>query len=150
MTAPTDVRQPSIMYQHDHPAFKQLQLVGAQITQRVRPKAVVVVSAHWQAAREGIEVNTALKPGLIYESVPRQTRPDADSRSFYGFPDHYYRETFEYVGSPSLAADILGLLQDSGIKAKGTSRGLDHGVWSSFKVGEYVIGELSAANAARV
>ncbi len=31
------------MEQHDHPAYAKLQAIGAEITQKVKPKAVVVV-----------------------------------------------------------------------------------------------------------
>lgn len=30
---------------------------------------------------------------------------------------------------------MLGLLQSAGIEAQGVKRGLDHGVWASFKCG---------------
>lgn len=61
--------KPNIMYQTDHPAYKKLQEIGAEITGKVSPKAVVVFSAHWQAGPNKIEVNTAEKTDLIYESV---------------------------------------------------------------------------------
>jgi 4,5-DOPA dioxygenase extradiol len=56
------------MEDYDHPAYAKLQEIGKEITQKVRPKAVVVFSAHWQASRNSIEVNTAadLIP-LIYD-----------------------------------------------------------------------------------
>lgn len=61
--------KPNIMYQTDHPAYKKLQEIGKEITAKVRPKAVVVFSAHWQAGRNKLEVNTAEKTDLIYEYV---------------------------------------------------------------------------------
>jgi aromatic ring-opening dioxygenase catalytic subunit (LigB family) len=53
--------------------------------------------------------------------------------SFYGFPSHYYEEKFPHRGSRPLAEKVISLLTNAGIKAKGVSRGLDHGVWASFK-----------------
>lgn len=50
---------PNIMEDYDHPAYSKLQEIGKEITQNVQPKAVVVFSAHWQASRNSIEVNTA-------------------------------------------------------------------------------------------
>ena len=58
------------MYDAEHPAFKKLQKIGIEIATKVKPKAVVVFSAHWQADTENtIEVNTSETTDLIYESV---------------------------------------------------------------------------------
>lgn len=101
-----------------HPAYAQLQRIGKDITQKIRPKAVVVFSAHWQGQPKTIEVNTAESMGLIYD--------------FYGFPPHFYEFQFPNRGSPELANRIIELLGKSGIQAEGVRRGLDHGVWASF------------------
>lgn len=63
------VYQPNIMYDTDHPAYARLQATGKEITTKVRPKAVVIFSAHWQADPDVVEVNTAEKTDLIYEFV---------------------------------------------------------------------------------
>ncbi|KAF2159266.1 hypothetical protein M409DRAFT_71153 [Zasmidium cellare ATCC 36951] len=110
---------PNIMEDYDHPAYSKLQEIGREITQKVKPKAVVVFSAHWQGYRDTIEVNTAESQGLIYD--------------YYGFPAHYYEFQYPNKGSPELAEKVLGLLQDAGIKAEGVRRGLDHGVFAPFK-----------------
>lgn len=55
--------------------------------------------------------------------------------SFYGFPDHYYKETFPNIGSKEVSQKVLDSLTQAGIKAEGVKRGLDHGVWASFKCG---------------
>jgi len=107
------------MYQTDHPAYAKLQEIGKEITTRVKPKAVVVFSAHWQGGRNKIEINTAEKTDLIYD--------------FYGFPSHYYREKYPNVGSKDIAEQVMGLLRSNGIEVEGVKRGLDHGVWASFK-----------------
>jgi aromatic ring-opening dioxygenase catalytic subunit (LigB family) len=57
------------------------------------------------------------------------------SSSFYGFPAHYYEEKYPNIGSPEIAQAVVTAIQDAGIKVKGVERGLDHGVWSSFKCG---------------
>lgn len=57
------------MYDTEHPAYAKLQEIGKEITQKVKPKAVVVFSAHWQAEPSTIEVNTAEINPLIYEYV---------------------------------------------------------------------------------
>jgi hypothetical protein len=58
---------PNIMEDYDHPAYSKLQEIGKEITEKVRPKAVVVFSAHWQAGRNSIEVNVAENTSLIYD-----------------------------------------------------------------------------------
>ena len=56
------------MYNVEHPVFEQLQAIGKEITTEVKPEAVVVFSAHWQAAGDNrIEVNTKENTDLIYE-----------------------------------------------------------------------------------
>lgn len=55
------------MFQKDHPAYPRLQALGKEITQQVKPKAIVAFSAHWQAEPNVIEVNTAEETDLIYE-----------------------------------------------------------------------------------
>jgi aromatic ring-opening dioxygenase catalytic subunit (LigB family) len=130
---------PNIMYDHDHPAYKKLQEIGREITQKVKPRAVVVVSGHWQAGRDTVQVNTAEMTELIYEYVQRHKEsPPAEaivnhSVSFYGFPSHYYAEKYPHVGSRDLSQRVLSYLNEAGIKAEGVKRGLDHGVWASFK-----------------
>ena len=86
----------------------------------MRPKAIIVISAHWQASPKSIEVNTAISQPLIYD--------------YYGFPDHYYSVQFPNTGSPALAQKILTTLRSSGIEAEGVTRGLDHGVFAPFLV----------------
>lgn len=56
------------MYDRDHPVYRKLQDIGKIITKKVKPKAVVVFSAHWQAEGENkIQVNTKENADLIYE-----------------------------------------------------------------------------------
>lgn len=108
------------MYDTTHPVYPQLVKIGREITQQVKPKAIVVFSAHWQSSRSTIEVNTAESTDLIYD--------------FYGFPAHYYKAQFPHRGSSVVASNVISLLQDAGIAAKGVKRGLDHGVWASFSI----------------
>ncbi|KAI1875710.1 uncharacterized protein JN550_001996 [Neoarthrinium moseri] len=111
---------PNVMYETKHPVFPVLQKIGKEITQKVKPKAIVVFSGHWEGSPNTIEVNTAEHTDLIYD--------------FYGFPPHYYEAKYPNRGSPELANKIIGLLTDAGIKTKAVTRGLDHGVWSGFHV----------------
>ncbi|KAL2393312.1 4,5-DOPA dioxygenase extradiol [Exophiala dermatitidis] len=112
---------PTTMYKKDHPVYPQLQAIGREITEKIKPAAVVVFSAHWQAERpKTIEVNVAEEEPLIYD--------------FYGFPRHYYSEKFPNKGSPELARKVISLLNENGIKTQEAERGLDHGVFVPFKV----------------
>jgi 4,5-DOPA dioxygenase extradiol len=130
------------MYNVSHPVYPVLQRIGKEITQKVKPKAVVVFSGHWMGKRDAIEINSAEKTDLIYESVPRlphdRVRPAKINplRSFYGFPDSFYKAQYPNKGSPELASKISTLLSTAGIKNQGVKRGLDHGVWAGFHVGK--------------
>ena len=84
-----------------------------------KPRAIVVVSAHWEAAE--FAVNTQSAPGLLYD--------------YSGFPEHTYALRWPASGSPELAARIRTLLADAGIASIAeTSRGFDHGVFIPLKV----------------
>jgi 4,5-DOPA dioxygenase extradiol len=108
------------MEDYDHPAYSKLQEIGKEITEKVRPKAVVVFSAHWQAGRNSIEVNTADHVPLIYD--------------YAGFPAHYYKVKYPNTGSKEISSKVLDALKTAGINAKGVPRGLDHGVFAPFTV----------------
>ncbi|KAH0538225.1 hypothetical protein FGG08_005194 [Glutinoglossum americanum] len=127
------------MYDVDHPAYKKLQQIGKEITAKVRPKAVVVVSAHWQARKNKVQINTSGMAELIYEYEIQLSQSlelgltDVVLESFYGFPSHYYKERYPNVGSREVAEKTISLLRGAGIEVEGVERGLDHGVWASFK-----------------
>jgi aromatic ring-opening dioxygenase catalytic subunit (LigB family) len=55
------------MYDVEHPAYKELGKIGKEITTKVKPRAVVVFSAHWQGGVDTVQVNTAEMTELIYE-----------------------------------------------------------------------------------
>jgi 4,5-DOPA dioxygenase extradiol len=79
-----------------------------------RPRALVVVSAHWEHAPVAIGA-TAPRP-LIYD--------------FYGFPEKYYRLTYAAPGAPEIAQRIRGLLAAAHITCVDQpERGLDHGAY---------------------
>ena len=85
----------------------------------VSPKAIVVVSAHWEAPV--FTVNAQSDPELLYD--------------YAGFPEHTYRLTWPAPGSPELAARIRELLSAVGIAhAEDNQRGLDHGVFIPMKL----------------
>lgn len=61
--------QPSLIEEPEHPAYGKLQEIGREITEKVKPEAVVIFSAHWQGGKNRVLVNTAEITDLIYEYV---------------------------------------------------------------------------------
>lgn len=112
---------PNFMEDTEHPAYSQLALVGREITTRVKPKAVVVFSAHWQQSPNKIGINVAEETDLIYD--------------FYGFPPHYYEYDYPNKGSSVVAQNVTDRLTAAGMQVERVKRGLDHGVWAGFMVG---------------
>ncbi|ODV89545.1 hypothetical protein CANCADRAFT_32766 [Tortispora caseinolytica NRRL Y-17796] len=111
---------PTFMYrdQGEPGAYDAVQKLGDEIV-NLKPKAIVVVSAHWQ--ERTISVTSDANNSLIYD--------------FYGFPDFMYHEKFPTKGSPELANHIVQMLKDKGLKAETVQkRGIDHGVWVPFRV----------------
>lgn len=79
-----------------------------------RPKALLVISAHWEAP--AFTVNTAAQPSLLYD--------------YSGFPPHTYQLQYAAPGAPALARRTAQLLEAAGLPtAASSSRGLDHGVF---------------------
>jgi len=78
-----------------------------------RPKAILVVTAHWMS--DGVTaVTTTNNPELIYD--------------FYGFPKELYQIKYDCPGYP----EIENLLNTLGI-VSASEYGLDHGVWAILK-----------------
>lgn len=83
------------------------------------PKAMVVISAHWEESE--ITINTAAKPELLYD--------------YYGFPKETYEIKYAAPGSPQLASRVSELLAEADIPCSTNSeRGLDHGVFVPLKL----------------
>jgi 4,5-DOPA dioxygenase extradiol len=112
---------PNFMESTNHPAYAKMAEVGREITTKVKPKAIVVFSAHWQDGPNTIKINTAEQTDIIYD--------------FYGFPPHYYEYEFPNKGSPEVAEKVIEKLEGAGIEVERVKRGLDHGVWAGFIVG---------------
>lgn len=79
-----------------------------------RPRAVLWVSAHWEAP--AFAVTGQSQPSLIYD--------------YHGFPPHTYTLQYPAPGDPVLAARVVDLLQRAGLPARvDPTRGFDHGVF---------------------
>lgn len=84
-----------------------------------QPKALLVVSGHWE--EPAFTASAAAAPRLIFD--------------YSGFPEHTYRLTWPAPGNPELAGRVAGLLSDAGLpSAVSASRGIDHGVFVPLKV----------------
>jgi len=94
-------------------------LEGLAAKLQERPKAILVVSGHWE--EQAFTAGDAAKPQLIFD--------------YSGFPEHTYRLTWPAPGDPVLAHRAVELLQAAGLPAGvSATRGFDHGVFVPLKV----------------
>ena len=94
-------------------------LEGLAVTLPAVPKAMLVVSAHWE--EPVFTVGAAARPELVYD--------------YYGFPEHTYKLTWPAPGEPKLAARVAELLGQAGLPTNvSASRGFDHGVFVPLKL----------------
>ena len=68
-------------------------LRGIDASLGARPKAVLVISGHWENPLPTF--NIAAKPGLLFD--------------YYGFPEHTYRLKYPATGAPELAERVRKL-----------------------------------------
>jgi 4,5-DOPA dioxygenase extradiol len=78
-----------------------------------RPRAILVVSAHWESA-----------PVTLGATTPTPLNYD-----FYGFPRRYYQQRYDAPGAPDLAATVRSLMPHDEPVASDPTRGLDHGAY---------------------
>jgi aromatic ring-opening dioxygenase catalytic subunit (LigB family) len=94
-------------------------LEGLAATLPEPPKALLVVSGHWE--EPAFTASAAATPELIFD--------------YSGFPEHTYRLTWPAPGDPALAERVAGLLSQAGLPAGlSANRGFDHGVFVPLKV----------------
>jgi aromatic ring-opening dioxygenase catalytic subunit (LigB family) len=86
-----------------------------------RPRAIVVISAHWEETVATVSTHAA--PPMLFD--------------YYGFPPHTYQLSYPAPGSPEVAAEVTSLLAEAGIAHRtDTERGFDHGVFVPFLIME--------------
>lgn len=101
--------------------WKKMAEFLSSVSKRVTPapKAVLVISGHWEEPEFTVGSNP--RPSLIYD--------------YSGFPPETYRLKYDAPGSPELAQRVVGLLSDAGIPVRSDpQRGFDHGVFIPFKL----------------
>ncbi len=82
-----------------------------------RPKAILIVSAHWESAPVMLSADGA---PLVYD--------------FGGFAEKYYRMTYETPDATALAQRIAAMMPATEPVHQHASRGLDHGAWVPLKI----------------
>ncbi|HEY2195916.1 MAG TPA: class III extradiol ring-cleavage dioxygenase [Actinomycetospora sp.] len=83
-----------------------------------QPRAIVIVSAHWESAPLTLSAPDAGTP-LVYD--------------FGGFAERYYRMTYVTPDATALADRVAAMLADDE-PAHRSARGLDHGAWVPLSV----------------
>lgn len=95
----------------DVPATRFLRRLGSEVA---RPKAIVVVSAHWMTRAPA--VSGATRPETVHD--------------FYGFPQALYELRYAAPGAPDVAERLADTLRAAGFQvAIDPAKGLDHGAW---------------------
>ena len=85
----------------------------------VSPKAILVVSAHWETV--GFRLTGGSRLPLVYD--------------YYGFPSETYEIRYDAPGAPDLAKRAAELLRGGGLSVElDDNRGFDHGVFVPMKL----------------
>jgi len=102
-------------------AYDQLEAALARMPADLgrTPRAVLMVSAHWEAPQ--FTVQTHPSPPMLYD--------------YGGFPDFTYRIRYPAPGAPDVAARVRTLLAAGGIESReDAARGFDHGMFAPMAV----------------
>ena len=108
---------PALYIGHGAPMLLDDELWTSQLrgiaTQIEKPKAILIVSAHWESAPVTLSSPIAGTP-LVYD--------------FSGFDQKFYEMTYQSPDAQELAKKVAALMPDTEPVAM-THRGLDHGAW---------------------
>lgn len=113
---PADPQHP-----HSDPMWWPMQnyLAGLIDSLPERPRAILLVSGHWEES--AFTVHTGTQPKLMFD--------------YHGFPPHTYELLWDAPGAPELAQQVASLLEEAGFETgREEQRGWDHGVFIPMKV----------------
>jgi 4,5-DOPA dioxygenase extradiol len=114
-------RMPALYIGHGAPPLLDDALWSSQLSGLAadlpRPKAILIVSAHWESAPVMLSADSA---PLVYD--------------FGGFAEKYYRMTYATPPATALAQRIAAMMPDTEPVHQHPSRGLDHGAWVPLKI----------------
>lgn len=114
MSTATNTRMPVGFAAHGAPTIALDSERGAPLAAwaraMTRPRAILVVSAHWEDAP--VTIGTTQRKPLVYD--------------FSGFPPPLYQVRYDAPAAPDVADRVASLLGG----AARTDRGWDHGVWT--------------------
>lgn len=127
MATQTQTRMPTAFVPHGGGPWPILRLPGTDATETEalaaymrslgegpRPRALLVVSAHWEAPE--FTVNTGSAPGMLYD--------------YGGFPEAAYQLKWPAPGAPDVAEEVRDLLSGAGLDSReNADRGYDHGTF---------------------
>lgn len=96
------------------PEFDALKGYLESVGRIAKPRALLVISAHWE--EDAPTVMSGPAPGMLYD--------------YYGFPEESYRLQWPAPGYPDLAARVRTLLGAAGFETReDAARGYDHGTF---------------------
>jgi 4,5-DOPA dioxygenase extradiol len=117
----TDLRMPALYLGHGAPPLLDDPIWSGQLAAWARdlprPKAILIVSAHWELAPLSLSANGA---PLVYD--------------FGGFDPKYYQMTYETPDATALAERVAAMMPATEPAHQHRRRGLDHGAWVPLKI----------------
>ncbi len=118
MAADTQHRMPAVYLSHGAPPLADDPVWTQELAEwsgvLPTPKAILMISAHWEEAPLAIGATTTAP--LVYD--------------FWGFPERYYKVRYPAPGAPDLAERVRSLVRGPGLPVQDIpGRGLDHGAY---------------------
>jgi 4,5-DOPA dioxygenase extradiol len=115
--APVSTGMPALYLSHGAPPLVDDTLWTSELRALAgdlpRPKAILVVSAHWESAP--LMLGATDTAPLVYD--------------FGGFPARYYQQQYAAPGAPALADRVEALMPKAEHVVRQPNRGLDHGAY---------------------
>jgi 4,5-DOPA dioxygenase extradiol len=119
---PDDGPLPALYLSHGAPMLFEMTAwmdeLHAWARQLPKPRAILIVSAHWESAP--ISISASRPAELVYD--------------FGGFAPMYYQMRYDSPAATELADQVAKLMPDTERLHEHASRGLDHGAWVPLKI----------------